>query len=215
VRRTKGGVMSSVKFELYLTADPETMLASARRLSPSNPSYGLYDEMVSLSKRELVGKIREASSLQTEASTTPKKSSTKDTTIAFFGHQRALRGGAPRDIAVVLGNEDSQRTARSAHYTTRALLAQSEPDEFHPDLQVYVQRDPEKRNGKYSLDFKGRGKVASVKNFQLCRVHAKANKKDETVLQFCKVSANRFNLDFAPPFTPLSAFALAVSTCLT
>ncbi len=80
-----------------------------------------------------------------------------------------------------------------------------------------MHRDPVKRNGKYSFDFRGRGKVASVKNFQLQEAAdpGRRSKKADIVLQFAKVSANRFHLDFAAPFTPTTAFALAVSTCVT
>ena len=54
-----------------------------------------------------------------------------------------------------------------------------------------------------------------MKNFQLVVVSDHAYAREEIVLQFAKVSANRFHLDFGPPFTPSTAFALAVSTCLT
>ena len=65
------------------------------------------------------------------------------------------------------------------------------------------------------LNFNGRVTMASVKNFQLVVVSDHAYAREEIVLQFAKVSANRFHLDFGPPFTPSTAFALAVSTCLT
>jgi tubby-related protein 1 len=62
-------------------------------------------------------------------------------------------------------------------------------------------------DGQYSLNFYGRATVASVKNFQL----VPGLSDDTVVFQLGKIGDHDFNLDFAPPFTPFSAFALAVS----
>ena len=51
--------------------------------------------------------------------------------------------------------------------------------------------------------------IASVKNFQLVPGDGDGNSK--VVFQLGKVGANTFNLDFAAPFSPFVAFALAVS----
>ena len=69
------------------------------------------------------------------------------------------------------------------------------------------QRQPKLVDGQYSLNFYGRATVASVKNFQL----VPGLSDDTVVFQLGKIGDHDFNLDFAPPFTPFSAFALAVS----
>ncbi|KAH8072739.1 hypothetical protein JL721_3384 [Aureococcus anophagefferens] len=59
----------------------------------------------------------------------------------------------------------------------------------------------------WTMDFQGRVKRASKKNFQLHLVD-----DDEVRLLFGKVSKNRFSLDFAPPFAPASALFVALTT---
>lgn len=197
VKRKKG--VTSHLFELYLSSDPENMLMSARKAATSSPAYHLFDERAAGNKK-LVARIKDY------ALSEPAK--TSNAQLAIYGHQRALRGGAPREIGVVVGPGSAENSPRDVFKS----------DNIEPGYHVFVQRDPSKRHGKYSLDFKGRGKVASVKNFQLVAVSESRDmlrRQGEPVLQFCKVSANRFHLDFAPPFSPLSAFSLAVSTCLT
>ena len=61
--------------------------------------------------------------------------------------------------------------------------------------------------GMWTMDFQGRVKRASKKNFQLHFLH-----DDEIRLLFGKVSKNRFSLDFAPPFAPASALFVALTT---
>ena len=70
-----------------------------------------------------------------------------------------------------------------------------------PRLVVCMQRDPVKRNGKYSLDFRGRGKVASVKTTPSRGGSGRRSKKADIVLQLPRL-CRRAHLDFAAPFTP-------------
>ena len=125
----------------------------------------------------------------------------------------------PREICVLLAPTEDNPNAMPDPFALSSHVASAE--KIHPNVPVFVQRDPVIRDGMYLLNFRGRGRVASGKNFQLVRAaddflrDSIDHSNDEAViLQFCKVSANRFHLDFAPPFTPLSAFALAVSICL-
>eukprot|EP00595_Chromulina_sp_UTEXLB2642_P000070 CAMPEP_0196762128 /NCGR_PEP_ID=MMETSP1095-20130614/1495_1 /TAXON_ID=96789 ORGANISM="Chromulina nebulosa, Strain UTEXLB2642" /NCGR_SAMPLE_ID=MMETSP1095 /ASSEMBLY_ACC=CAM_ASM_000446 /LENGTH=264 /DNA_ID=CAMNT_0042112507 /DNA_START=514 /DNA_END=1308 /DNA_ORIENTATION=+ len=55
------------------------------------------------------------------------------------------------------------------------------------------------------LNFQGRVNQASVKNFQLC-----VNGFDDVVLQFGKVSDNRFSMDVKHPLSLYQAFAICV-----
>ena len=220
VKRKKGALMSSQMFELSLSSAPDSTILAAKRVSTGSSHYYFFEA----GKKKPFARVRDA----------PADAKFHDTSseMALYGHQRASRGGAPREIGVIL--EPSPAAAGDARAATDFLAtvsggsASPAPgggasgnlfERFsHQDggLVVMMQRDPAKRDGKYSLDFRGRGKVASVKNFQLIVAsdHESFN-REEIVLQFCKVAANRFHLDFAPPFTPATAFALAVSTCLT
>jgi tubby-related protein 1 len=58
------------------------------------------------------------------------------------------------------------------------------------------------------LNFAGRVDKASVKNFQLIDDHD----ENKVYLQFGRVAEHQFNLDFQWPFSPMQAFALALSS---
>ena len=59
----------------------------------------------------------------------------------------------------------------------------------------------------YTLNFYGRVKKASAKNFQIII----PGDTDNILLQHGKVSKNEFNLDFREPFSPLFAFAVSLA----
>ena len=120
---------------------------------------------------------------------------------ALFIHKRTstltsfVDGAKPRQVSVALpGNSaKSDLLTRFSHSDDK--------------LTVLEQRQPKLVDGQYSLNFYGRATVASVKNFQL----VPGLSDDTVVFQLGKIGDHDFNLDFAPPFTPFSAFALAVS----
>jgi tubby and related proteins len=61
--------------------------------------------------------------------------------------------------------------------------------------------------GAYCLNFRGRVTQASVKNFQLIA----EDDPDRVIVQFGRVGANTFTLDYAFPIGPLQAFATALA----
>ena len=68
-----------------------------------------------------------------------------------------------------------------------------------------------KKHNAYMLDFKGRVTKASVKNFQLVdalRDDAHVN----VLMQHGRTGANKFTADCQHPFSPLAAFAAAISS---
>lgn len=60
----------------------------------------------------------------------------------------------------------------------------------------------------YVLDFHGRASQASVKNFQLVR----ESQPDVVIMQFGKLSEEKFILDFRHPLSALQAFGIALSS---
>eukprot|EP00937_MAST-01D_sp_MAST-1D-sp2_P006740 g6740.t1 len=60
----------------------------------------------------------------------------------------------------------------------------------------------------WTMDFKGRVKLASKKNFQLIN----SDEPDKVLMLFGKVTKNRFTLDFRPPMTVTKALHVALST---
>lgn len=66
------------------------------------------------------------------------------------------------------------------------------------------------KQNSLALDFHGRCKVPSTKNFQLELPDAEGHRSDVKLL-FGKVAATRFNLDISHPFSPIQAFAAALT----
>jgi len=70
----------------------------------------------------------------------------------------------------------------------------------------------------YTLDYRGRAKMASSRNFQLEGQEPEQPKGQQqpggvrVALQYGKVDDNRFNLDFTEPLCAVSAFAIALTT---
>lgn len=81
-------------------------------------------------------------------------------------------------------------------------------------LKVYTNREPVYREdiGAYCLDFGGRVSMASVKNFQLI---SEEDPSMGNVLQFGRVGADLFTMDFQWPLSPFQAFAISLSSCDT
>ncbi len=65
----------------------------------------------------------------------------------------------------------------------------------------------------WCLNFHGRVKLASVKNFQLVQEGAGVGMDDPIAMQFGKIEENVFVLDFNPEMlSPVQAFGVALST---
>mmetsp|Transcript_5714 Transcript_5714/g.14512 ORF Transcript_5714/g.14512 Transcript_5714/m.14512 type:complete len:439 (-) Transcript_5714:41-1357(-) len=89
-----------------------------------------------------------------------------------------------------------------------SINLRSRAPEYNPRLQGFC------------LDFFGRARLASVRNFQLVDADAPAVPNDPHAEQKCKLlfgrwSADSFHLDVKHPFSPAEAFAVAVSSFAT
>jgi tubby and related proteins len=74
-------------------------------------------------------------------------------------------------------------------------------------LYLMQTKEPTFINGNYRLNFRGRVKIPSVKNFQI----VSAEDTNDVIVQFGKIGDDRFHLDFKAPFSAFQAFSLALS----
>jgi len=82
-------------------------------------------------------------------------------------------------------------------------------------LEVFQNRFPHwnEEMEAYCLNFGGRVRLASVKNFQIMHGNEHPeNAESETLMQFGRVDKEKFHLDVQFPFSPVQAFAACVSS---
>ncbi|EEY60023.1 ATP-binding Cassette (ABC) superfamily [Phytophthora infestans T30-4] len=119
------------------------------------------------------------------------------------GHSRSMR--------VKQARLRGERTASMKQISYGAV----EQEEHQKDLLVFDTKQPSwnEELGAWTLNFQGRVKVASKKNFLLVTSETNENGEDEeiTALRFGKVSKTRFSLDYAAPLAPIQALAVACS----
>jgi tubby-related protein 1 len=77
------------------------------------------------------------------------------------------------------------------------------------DMTVLKNKEPvwNDRLGAYALNFNGRARIPSVKNFQL--IHPE--QPDYIMMQYGKMDKDIFTLDIQFPLSPLQAFGMALA----
>ncbi|KAG7392394.1 hypothetical protein PHYPSEUDO_000802 [Phytophthora pseudosyringae] len=119
--------------------------------------------------------------------------------------------GHARSMRVKQARLRGERTASMGQIPYGAV----EQEEYEKDLLVFETKQPSwnEELGAWTLNFQGRVKVASKKNFLLVGNDTKQNGDEEeiTALRFGKVSKTRFTLDYAAPLAPIQALAVACS----
>jgi hypothetical protein len=102
-------------------------------------------------------------------------------------------------------------------HSQRGTLANmlSSSSEIPFGLELFQNRFPNwnEEMGAFCLNFGGRVRLASVKNFQIMygSEHPQ-NTESETLMQFGRVERDVFHMDVQFPFSPLQAFAACVSS---
>jgi len=103
-----------------------------------------------------------------------------------------------KDILTMMNSEDDTEIAGNGGTIDNhgLMLLQNRPPWWNIELGAFV------------LNFGGRVKVASVKNFQLCERNAQ-----EHIMQFGRIEGRHaFTMDFQYPLSPMQAFAIAISS---
>lgn len=116
----------------------------------------------------------------------------------------------------------SMRMRESRTGSTRSSLSPYgavEQDDYHCDLLTFETKKPAWNDDlcAWTLNFQGRVKVASKKNFLLVAEQGNQQmeaefSEDNVYLRFGKVSKTRFALDFQAPISPMLALAIACSS---
>ncbi|TMW58210.1 hypothetical protein Poli38472_011798 [Pythium oligandrum] len=108
------------------------------------------------------------------------------------------------------------RSAAARHTSTP--YGAVEQEDYDCDLLVFETRKPSwnEELGAWTLNFNGRVKLPSKKNFLIVAEEGNENMEAEfgeqtSYLRFGKVSKTRFSLDFQAPITPFIALAIATS----
>lgn len=194
--------------ELALSIDDHAMLVAKRQRSGNYHIYdvscGTVGSKHTKKSGNYIGKIAAASSSEPQQRVLLDNSADDRRELAVFVHNRTtafsalVDGAKPRQLCVVLPGDSA---GAKNNLMNRFLTGD-------PALVVLNQRQPKLVDGIYSLNFRGRATVASVKNCQLIVDGARGA---PPALQLGKVGHDRYNLDYSSPFTPLLAFAFAAS----
>ncbi|KAG1686014.1 hypothetical protein DVH05_007315 [Phytophthora capsici] len=119
--------------------------------------------------------------------------------------------GHARSMRVKQARLRGERTASMGEVPYGAV----EQEEFEKDLLVFETKQPSwnEQLGAWTLNFQGRVKVASKKNFLLVGndTNEHGDEVEITALRFGKVSKTRFTLDYAAPLAPIQALSVACS----
>jgi len=137
--------------------------------------------------------------------------------LGFVTYESNLLGAkGPRKMTVALPSVDS--TGQPALFThtgeqngLEAAMGEGDvANEVKKNVYCLVNRAPKwsERVAAYTLDFKGRVTMASVKNFQL----VENQEDDRIVLQFGKTGVDEFTMDFRAPLSPLQALGICLSS---
>jgi len=234
IRRTKVGMFP--RYQLFLGGDGELngdepgcgerFLLSARKRKKSKSSnylISLDEEDMSRQSGNFFGKLR-SNFLGTEFTiydkgVKPKEAShggSQQPTIrselgAVLYQYNVLGTRGPRKMTALIPRVDSrgQRHLFKECENKSGVLDRFKDNQNSENLTV-MQNKPPKWNEQmqaYCLNFHGRVKLASVKNFQL----VSDENKDHIILQFGKVGKDTFTMDYQYPMSAVQAFSI----CLT
>jgi tubby-related protein 1 len=223
VRRRGPTNYFSPLYELYLQGptprENVKLLVAQRKMGSKVANYHIFDiskGMVSskLSKKSgnYIGKLK-ASPVGPHFTILGKSERNEKLEMGMIEFQphniikSLLSKAVPRQVNIILPpiKDDRPLPNRIASSSSRTIQQRSEEND--KTLLRFHNKLPEDDHGIFRLNFKGRVKTPSVKNFQLTHIDS----SEEVVLQFGKVNSDSFHLDFQGPFTPLQAFAVALA----
>lgn len=231
VKRVKNFFGTHCSFQVHLESNHEFLLAARRRKKSKVSSYVISQDLEDL-KRDTdncLAKLK-ANFSGTEymlwgksADPTVRKGYAKEKLCINF-KQNSSKGGAleggPRSMITCMPIPETKWEPDTDKGTgLEECLVQAVRHELPPQLDrklCMLATKPAEYDESlkgYTLDFKGRVKEASVKNFQLVHWdHTRDQKGAQVALQFGKVEEDQYVLDFSYPLNVELAFAIALAS---
>ncbi|KAJ3134687.1 hypothetical protein HK100_003408 [Physocladia obscura] len=208
-------------YELFIE-DGERLvfLLSARKLNyVSNSShYAISSErLVNWSKNSIIANVRSnfigtAFTIYDNANGTSKQSFGSHEEFAAVQYEPNILGvKGPRRMTVIL-------PAMASRGKRRQLVPENEKDTLllrsrrgnDKDIHVMYNKTPQwnPETESFVLNFNTRVTMASVKNFQIVHDHD----LDYIMMQFGRIGADRFTMDYKYPMTAVQAFGIALTS---
>jgi len=222
--RNKTGIKNKLypSYELYIGESERFLLAAKKRSGNKSSNYLISMDKTDMTKTSpgYLGKVR-SNFVGTTYTIYDRGNNPKDSYDVYttntshirqelgtvFYDANVLGTNGPRRMTVCTPAEHSNW--RPIH--TEHALAEAYKSGQHDNMNVFSNKKPQwdEQLEAYVLDFNNRVTKASVKNFQL----VDASDADEKVaLQFGRIGADKFIVDFGGPFSPLQAFSIALTS---
>jgi len=228
ITRDRSGITAKMypTYELRLEA-LDTPLLLAKKMNMNRTSnYHLFDltrgtnmgmNLFSKNSGNFIGKLR-ARDLQRTEYVLLNAASTEREEVAAIVFDRMdvmtsiTEGSQPRKLMVVVPPLDDRgmpipNRVAIGHEEYGSMLNVLRYPASTSGLYLMQTKEPTFINGNYRLNFRGRVKIPSVKNFQI----VSAEDTNDVIVQFGKIGDDRFHLDFKAPFSAFQAFSLALS----
>eukprot|EP00397_Hematodinium_sp_SG-2012_P001240 GEMP01001241.1.p1 GENE.GEMP01001241.1~~GEMP01001241.1.p1 ORF type:complete len:1385 (+),score=305.97 GEMP01001241.1:168-4322(+) len=225
--RRKGSGFKSKFFPTYTLlvgyAGQQQVLLSAQKATgrrAKTPYYILSTDPNCFVKdsESYVGKLR-SNWLSTEYTCFGTGKNPKKETVAEQNREELIAvkftkpGNAPRRMEVVLPmvHSNGSREMCRPESEKDGLMAQTGNGD-NPSFIRYVSKLPtwDAKRQTFTINFHGRVRHASSKNFQL--IDADGSNESRPIVQFGRWDSNKFNLDATHPFSILQAFSAALTT---
>lgn len=216
-------------YKLFELLDDKTgrplLVASKSRKANSKVTFHMYDmtrgtagEKLSKKCGNYVGKLVGQDYRNNEFVLIDNNGTKREVCGILFDHPSIFgllgtHNNGPVKMNTVLASHDDDRhnIVSSKKVNLHNILKLHSANSFfglNENLRAFQSKMPTYIGGAYRLNFYGRAKQASLKNFQLI---SELDGKDKIYCQFGKIEKDLFTLDFQAPFSPMQAFAIALA----
>lgn len=229
VRRVKNFFGTHCSFQMHLENGDVFLLAARRRKKSKVSSYVISMDLEDLKRdtENCLAKLK-ANFVGTEyslwakgGSSSFKKGYGDEQVCINFNPNTFTAKGRPREMFIISpipGSEWTPSDASASQSLSHCLeMARNKelPPYLEKKLAMMTTKSPEydEHMKAFTLDFHGRVREASVKNFQLVHWdHNTDRQGSNVVLQFGKIEEDCYALDFTYPLTIEMAFSIALAS---